>query len=379
MDTLATWVAIVFGVCVLLWRARLPVLRGLDAALSLIAPDEPEAAPAVATWGERTMLAPPDYGAYLAAGPVDPDAPLAAAEWLQLLNDEPNVIPHLAVCGPSGSGKSTLVLSLIRGRPGELVITTIKNAQDDPWGGFPAVRLGFARDERGEIEPDWRPIRAAIEAVYREVNARHADGGRPRTPLTLVIDELTATIAACGEKWLTPRLIHMWLTARSVGVRLIVMDPTANVKGWGLDGRGDVRESIAFIRAERDKSAMLGELEEIRAGSGVWLETGEVPALAAGPLEADRVWAPVGAVAPPASVAAEAAQLAPPTSAQPTPYEVNLVRAWHEGGETGMRALARRLYAERGGPPPYDGSGGPYYAVRAALAGVSDETLATAL
>lgn len=233
---------------------------------------------------------PPDYAAALRD---DPDAPLSSAEWRRLLNDEPNVIPHLAAFGPSGAGKSTFILALLGARPGRLVITTLKNATDDPWGGFPAVRLAFRAEDDGRVEPDWANIGAAIEAVYREVNLRHADGARPREPLTLVIDELTATIAALGAPRVVPRLIHMWLTARSVGVRLVVMDPTANVKGWGLDGRGDVRESIGFIRLDRDRSALFGDLDEVRAGDGVWLDTADVPALAAQGLDAGRVWAPV--------------------------------------------------------------------------------------
>ena len=240
-------------------------------------------------WADESVAAAPDYAAALAD---DPDAPLSAEEWLRLLNDEPNVIPHLAAYGPSGAGKSTFILALLSRRPGQLVITTLKNAADDPWGGFPAVRLGFRAEEDGRVEPDWTNIGAAIEAVYREVNLRHADGARPRDPLTLVIDELTATIAALGATRIVPRLIHMWLTARSVGVRLIVMDPTANVKGWGLEGRGDVRESIGFVRLDRDRSALFGDLEEVRAGDGVWLDTAEVPALAAQGLDGGRVWVP---------------------------------------------------------------------------------------
>lgn len=244
-------------------------------------------------------IAPPDYAAYIED---NPDAPLRADEWSRLMNDEPNVIPHLAAYGPSGSGKSTLILALLKRRPGQIAITTIKNEIDDPWGGFPAVRLGFTTDEDGEIRPDWTNIRAAIETVYREVMARHADSSRPRTPLTLVVDELTTTINALDKPVMVQRFIDMWLTARSVGVRLVVMDPTANVDGWGLSGRGDVRDSIGFVRCERDKSAMIGELDECRRGDGVWLDTSQVPALAAGALDATRVWVPQrGASAAPAA------------------------------------------------------------------------------
>lgn len=230
--------------------------------------------------------APPDYGAALAD---DPDAPLTAEEWLRLLNDEADKIPHLAVYGPSGSGKSTLVLALLQGRVGRLVICTPKNAQDDPWGGFPAVRLGVTDDE----EPNFAPIGDAVEAVYREMNRRNAGTSTDRTPITLVVDELTSVVYELKARDLQAKLIRLWLMGRSVRIRLITMDPTANVKGWGLDGRGDVRESIGFVRCERDKSAMLGELDELRSGDGVALDTAEVPTLAARGLNAGRVWVPL--------------------------------------------------------------------------------------
>jgi energy-coupling factor transporter ATP-binding protein EcfA2 len=228
----------------------------------------------------------PDYGAALAD---DPDAPLRADEWLYGLNDEADKLPHLAIYGPSGSGKSTLALVILQRRAGRLVICTPKNAQDDPWGGFPAVRLGVTEDD----EPDYGPIGDAIEAVYREMNRRNAGTSTDRTPITLVVDELTSVIYELKGRDLQAKLIRLWLMGRSVRIRLVTMDPTANVKGWGLDGRGDVRESIGFIRCERDKSAMLGELEECRAADGVPLDTAEVPALAAQGLDAGRVWVPL--------------------------------------------------------------------------------------
>lgn len=282
----------------------------------------------VEEWTPPSAVA-PDYAAALED---DPDAPLRADEWINGLNGADDKIPHLAVYGPSGSGKSTLVLSLIARRPGRLVICTPKNVQDDPWGGFPAVRLSAGEDD----EPNFGPIGDAVEAVYREMNRRNTGTSQDRTPITLVVDELTSILYELRDRDLQAKLIRLWLMGRSVRIRLVTMDPTANVKGWGLEGRGDVRESIGFIRCERDKSAMLGELEECRRGDGVMLDTSDVPTLAAAPVDAGRVWVP--------TFAAPAAPAASPLEI------VNDVREYlGENPGASQRELEEALFGYTGG------------------------------
>lgn len=314
----------------------------------------------------------PDYAAALAD---DPDAPLAAEEWLYGLNDCPDEVPHIAACGTSGSGKTTLVQAILSRRAGRFVVTTPKPASQDPWGGFPAVRLAFDPET---AEPSYRAIGDAIEATYRELNWRglRDEAGEP---ITLVVDELTTTIAELRREGrdVVPWLIAIWLRGRSAGIRLITMDPTINVKGWGIEGRGDVRENIAFIRCIRgSRRAFLGELEDVRGDvtDATELETSDVPALAAGSPDPSRVWVPTPRGAPAEPVARDLRH-EQPTAATVTPYEAELVALWHQQGERSLRGLARRLYAQRGGRGEYDGSGGPFYAVKAALEGVTRETL----
>lgn len=305
----------------------------------------------------------PDYGAWVAAqaGP--------ALDWLRAINDEPDHAPHVAAVGPSGSGKSTLVLAALTRRPGQLVITTPKSAADDPWGGFPAVRTRYDAESH---EPDYSAIGAAWRAVYAELNARHADGSRPRPPITLIIDELSTCLDELRHLDPQRMLIRMWLTGRSVGVRLIALDPTMNVKGWGIDGRGDVRESILFVRTARDKSAHFFEWNAQRnvPFNERPFDTSDVPALAAAGLDPARVWIPDAprSAGAPAQLPAAAPLFSAPTSADVTTHEAALVRAWRAEGETDARALGRRLYAARGGQnEAFDGSGAIFYAVKAAL------------
>lgn len=204
----AETVATLFVLGLAVWHMGRAALRHV-VAWALAGPAE-EDAPAVSY-----APPPPDYGAALDTAPMLADAPLSAAEWLRLLNDERDFVPHLAICGPSGSGKSTLALALIGARAGELVICTPKNAADDPWGGFPAVRLVYGADG----EPSFAAIGDAIEAVYRELNARNMHGDRPRAPLTLVVDELTSVLWELRGRDLQARLIRLWLMGRSVNIQ----------------------------------------------------------------------------------------------------------------------------------------------------------------
>lgn len=202
--------------------------------------------------------------------------------WLHAVNDEPDRNPHTAVCGPTGSGKTTLVLAALHQRPGKLVICTPKNAADDAWGGFPAVRLGWS-EERGA---DWRQIDAAIRLVHKEWARRNADGSAPREWLTLVIDEYVTTLGALPQ--LRNLVIDLWSMGRSVKIRVVVLGTEVNVKAWGIEGRGDVRGNLLFIECAADRTARM-----CRWGSPPQeIDVRDVRGLAAGPLDAGRVWYP---------------------------------------------------------------------------------------
>lgn len=375
-------VAVMYGFTnALLWwaaraRAQVDGAQGGAPARASSAPMHAPAAPVA-----RPGVQAPDYGAWAGAQ----QAP--RLDWLREFNDQPHIAPHVAVIGPSGSGKSTLVLAALGKRPGQLVITTSKSAADDPWGGFPAVRTTFGAD----YMPSYKAIGDAWQAVHLEMCKRHADGARPRTPITLVVDEFTTCLSKLAHLEPTQLFIDMWLTGRSVGMRLVCMDPTMNVKGWGIEGRGDVRESILFVRCERaaqEGGARPAHFFEWNAARNVAFnvrafDTAGVPALAAAGLDPARLWvpdAPAPVHAAPAAPSARAqadARFNAPTAPEATAHEAALVQAWSEDGDPSLRQLARELYRARGGDDPaYKGDGGPFYAVKAALAaGVAATTL----
>jgi hypothetical protein len=120
-----------------------------------------------------------------------------------------------------------------------------------------------------------------------------------------------------------------------------------------------------FVRCQPDKSASYYRwASEERAYP---IDTVGLPALAARGLDPARVWVPptrAEAAQPPAS----AAQWSAPMSRQVTAHEAAQIAAW--AGEDGKpsRALARRLYAARGGDEAYDGSGAVYQAIQEVLA-----------
>lgn len=322
--------------------------------------------PAPAQAAPRSTPAPvvvPDYGAFVKTQQAGPQM-----DWLREINDKRDEVPHIAIIGPSGSGKSTLMLAALSQSSGMIVITTPKSAADDPWGGFPAVRSGVKPDT---YEPTYEPIGHAWQAVYHEMNLRNADPQRPRYEIKLIIDELATSIDELRHIDPHRILLRIWRMGRSVGIRLYIMDQGMNVKAWGIDGQGAIRESIVFIRTERDKSAHFFEWDAARnvAINRRPFDTADVPALAARGLDPARLWLPNAPA--PAALAAPAAQAAPlynpPTSAAATAHEASEIRRWQRDG-AGKREMARRLYAARGGDDAeYDGDGGAFKAVKAVV------------
>jgi hypothetical protein len=105
-------------------------------------------------------------------------------------------------------------LVLLRYRSGSFMITTPKARSTDPSGEFEAVRRRMDLGRRGV---DWGPIARAIADVHFEMIRRNAlDTIAQEQPITLVIDELTTTLAAVPA--LTPKVIELWTMGASATV-----------------------------------------------------------------------------------------------------------------------------------------------------------------
>jgi hypothetical protein len=185
-----------------------------------------------------------------------PEPPLLMNEWLHTLNADATV-PMVGVIGATRLGKTTLVLVLLRSRAGSFMITTPKARSTDGWGGFEAVRLRMDLGRRGV---DWGPIARAIADVHFEMIRRNAlDTIAQEQPITLVIDELTTTLAALPA--LTPKVIDLWTMGASAKVFLIVIATDVNVRGWKIEGRRDVIDNLVFAKVEPGRLWSLGRID----------------------------------------------------------------------------------------------------------------------
>lgn len=276
--------------------------------------------------------------------PADtPPAPLALRVWLDKANHQPDRNPHLVATGPSGSGKTTLVMALLADRPGQLVICTPKHQDDDPWGGFPAVRPAVVGDRFS-----FDAIKRAAKAVYDEMLRRNTQGSRNAEWLTLVLDDFGILIGKIPE--LPEWVLDMVALGRSVRVRIVLLSTETNVKAWGWEGRSEARESCLWIECEEDTR---------RAVMYRWSKRKQAQPIATDPLFdlaqrarlASRVWPGIVPVAGP--------PLDRPVSVVSVPAERPALRerrvgyaAVSDGDELLRRALAEPLVAEQSGRAP---------------------------
>jgi hypothetical protein len=181
--------------------------------------------------------------------PVTP-ALLPLREWLRWANHT-ETAPHLAVTGPTRSGKTTLLLAVLADREGDLIICTPKAVSTDPWGGIAAVRLHVSAQTIS-----YAPILDAVQQVYRELLRRNVeDTILHDAPLTLVIDDYSTVVGEAPE--VRPLILRLWTLGASAHIRVIVIDTEENVKAWGIEGRGEARGNLVFIRLSEDHTATM--------------------------------------------------------------------------------------------------------------------------
>jgi len=205
-----------------------------------------------------STLAPPApvVGATVALDPASLP-PLTIREWMAWANED-ETAPMLGVVGPTRVGKTTLVLAALGCRRGDLVIVTPKSKETDPWGGFPAVRMHY---DLAAALADFAPLADAVRQVHIEMLRRNAEQTiGQEEPLTLVIDEYTTLVSKRPE--LRQLVLDLWTMGASSKIRIVVIAPEINVRAWGIEGRGDVRENLVFIRQQPDRSAQMFRIDQ---------------------------------------------------------------------------------------------------------------------
>lgn|SRR5574342_64785 len=250
--------------------------------------------------------------ATVALDPIDLP-PLTSREWLAWANDD-ETAPHLGAIGPTRAGKTTLVLAALSRRKGDLVIATPKSKETDLWGNFPAVRMHFNLETQ---DADFAPLADVVRQAHREMLRRNAEQTIGQEDwLTVVLDEYSTLVSKRPEvrQW----VIDLWTMGASAKIRVVVVAPEVNVRAWGIEGRGDVRENLIFARVAPDRTAQLFRIDgQGRPIAPRRIDTRHVKQLADQAVLSFRAWprlsvwtAPAGGSNSPTTAKALAAQTA---------------------------------------------------------------------
>lgn len=167
---------------------------------------------------------------------------LRPAAWLQIVTNEPDRAPHFVIAGESGTGKTTVAQAMLAERGGLVAIADPKPTRPGAvkWAGMPYASIGAGGD--------YRAIEALFVAVLAEVDRRLAQMRQTRSPfvpLTIICDEWLTLLAKCES---AVKLYELATIGRELGMRLILLSTSDQVKSLKLDGRGDLRENFRFLR-----------------------------------------------------------------------------------------------------------------------------------
>lgn len=142
-----------------------------------------------------------------------------ARNWLKLINDDIDLVPHLAVVGGTGSGKTTLMTGILHTRTGKLCIISAK--ADDFWGGLPYISID---DDLTFTSAEQALVNVNLELLKRQrQRKREKAAGIPNTlePLTIVLDDFAQLRRAC--KSADDVVLNLARLGRSVRMRLVLM------------------------------------------------------------------------------------------------------------------------------------------------------------
>jgi len=185
--------------------------------------------------------------------------------WVEL-KDYPDKYPHLMLVGDTGRGKSTLVNNIAGLLQPALTVAVVPHWQA---GDFESFNLIFGKGRNvGEgfntdpckTQPlyQWSDIEAGrydpsacevLHSLYWEMDRRYqhdADGkfvgGQP---IVVALDEFLLYAQLPGVKSLWSKLVR---EARKVSIRLVLLVQGATVKSLDIEGEGDLRSNLKYVR-----------------------------------------------------------------------------------------------------------------------------------
>lgn len=165
---------------------------------------------------------------------------LPLAQWLDIVNDQPDDYPHTLIIGTSGTGKTTLAQAVASSRTDFLVILDPK-WRPGRWGGLPAVPI----DDDG----NYTQIESAIVALLSELTGRLVSlkqGVTEFGQLTIIAEELPTVISECPSASLLIKRVGR--LGRELRIRLVGISQSMRVKSLGLAGEGDALDNYTVIR-----------------------------------------------------------------------------------------------------------------------------------
>jgi hypothetical protein len=174
---------------------------------------------------------------------------LPLAQWLTLVNDRPDEVPHVGIEGATGTTKTTLAEAIVGNRPGQVVVITAKPDEHE-WGGLPFVTI--------DHDGSFRTAEATLKALLDEVSRRLVAAKRREsvgTWLTVVLDDFTRLRQKCPSAAEFIELVGD--QGRSIRVRLILITRSSLVDALGIKGQGDWRDNLVFIKLDRQRRATL--------------------------------------------------------------------------------------------------------------------------